>query len=207
MLFVTSPELPTCQGATKYCKAHGGGRRCNEEGCSRASAGPTGKCGTHGGGRRCNEPGCGRPASAGPVAKCGSHGGGKRCSEEGCERPAQGPTGRCGQHGGGRKCAFVFADPSSSSSGSGGSSSGSGDSAGSVEGGGGGDGRAEDGSGIRTCSKTAQHGTPFCVAHGGGKICTVDACAKAARGSSGLCKVIVFGVVVLSLTTEFVIFQ
>ena len=39
--------------------AHGGGKRCQHEGCSKAAAvGGTQRCSAHGGGKRCQKPGC-----------------------------------------------------------------------------------------------------------------------------------------------------
>jgi hypothetical protein len=43
---------------TGFCIAHGGGRRCQEEDCSKSALGDTGYCVSHGGGRRFQEAGC-----------------------------------------------------------------------------------------------------------------------------------------------------
>ncbi|KAK3232995.1 hypothetical protein CYMTET_56682, partial [Cymbomonas tetramitiformis] len=37
----------------KFCKAHGGGRRCQNEGCAKLAVQSTAFCIAHGGGRRC----------------------------------------------------------------------------------------------------------------------------------------------------------
>jgi hypothetical protein len=86
-----------------YCKAHGGGRRCQEEGCLKAAEGDTDRCKAHGGGKRCQEEGCPK-AAQGATHHCIAHGGGRRCQEEGCLKAARGGTQRCKAHGGGRRC-------------------------------------------------------------------------------------------------------
>ena len=56
------------QCATKFCKKHGGGPRCEEPGCPNGAISPTKFCVTHGGGPRCkadcckylDEPSCAR---------------------------------------------------------------------------------------------------------------------------------------------------
>jgi hypothetical protein len=69
--------------------AHGGGRRCQEEGCAKgALAGGTLHCFAHGGGRRCHHEGCSKWAQGGGTPYCVAHGGGKRCQEEGCAKGA-----------------------------------------------------------------------------------------------------------------------
>merc|ERR1712032_1591734 len=66
------------------CIAHGGGPRCQVEGCNKGARGG-GRCSAHGGGRRCQEDGCDKaPASGG---RCIVHAGKKRNRSliEGCE--------------------------------------------------------------------------------------------------------------------------
>ena len=50
-------KYPDCtksaQGATDYCIAHGGGKRCIEPDCTKSAAGATDYCKAHGGGKRC----------------------------------------------------------------------------------------------------------------------------------------------------------
>jgi hypothetical protein len=53
---------------TEHCKAHGGGRRCQHEGCTKSAA-------------------------DGGTLHCKVHGGGKRCQHEGCTKSARGDTG------------------------------------------------------------------------------------------------------------------
>ena len=50
------------EGSTNYCKAHGGGMRCREPGCTMSARGSTNYCKAHGGGKRCQEPGCTKSA-------------------------------------------------------------------------------------------------------------------------------------------------
>ena len=85
------------QGGTPCCKAHGGGKRCEEAGCSKSAQGATARCKAHGGGKRCEEAGCLKSAR-GATARCVAHGGGKRCEEAGCSKSAQGGTARCKAH-------------------------------------------------------------------------------------------------------------
>ena len=85
------------------CSAHGGGRRCIIEGCGKAAVGGSPQCTSHGGGRRCGFEGCGKSAQS-ATAFCVRHGGGKQCCEPGCERVARGTTDRCAAHGGGKRC-------------------------------------------------------------------------------------------------------
>jgi hypothetical protein len=61
-------ELAGCSkasvsGGTPHCKAHGGGKRCQEEGCTKSAQGDTGHCVSHGGGKRCQEEGCFKAAA------------------------------------------------------------------------------------------------------------------------------------------------
>jgi hypothetical protein len=117
----------SAQGATDYCKKHGGGKRCqgrNEDGslCEKSALSPTDYCSKHGGGKRCqgrNEDGslCEKSAQ-GATDYCINHGGGKRCqgrNEDGslCEKSALSPTDYCINHGGGKRCEYdccIFLD-------------------------------------------------------------------------------------------------
>jgi hypothetical protein len=45
-------------GGTPHCKAHGGGKRCQEADCTKGAEGDTGHCSAHGGGKRCQEADC-----------------------------------------------------------------------------------------------------------------------------------------------------
>ena len=52
-------------GGTPYCIAHGGGKRCQDESCTKAAAaavGGTPHCKAHGGGRRCQTVDCSKSA-------------------------------------------------------------------------------------------------------------------------------------------------
>jgi hypothetical protein len=89
--------------ATGACKAHGGGKRCQQAGCLTAAQGGKQHCHAHGGGRRCQEEGCTKSAR-GDTQSCIAHGGGRRCQEEGCLKSAEGDTGACKAHGGGKRC-------------------------------------------------------------------------------------------------------
>ena len=56
-------ELAGCtkqaaSGGTPHCKAHGGGKRCQHEGCSKAARPGTPHCAAHGGGKRCQTEDC-----------------------------------------------------------------------------------------------------------------------------------------------------
>ena len=100
-------EHDTCnkraQGNTRFCIAHGGGRRCTYPGCDRGARDKF-FCAGHGGGKRCSIPNCGKSAVGGSNM-CTGHGGGKRCEHSsGCSKSAQAGTKFCVKHGGGRKC-------------------------------------------------------------------------------------------------------
>ena len=49
--------MAAAYGGTPRCKAHGGGKRCQEEDCNKHAQGGTGFCIGHGGGKRCRQPG------------------------------------------------------------------------------------------------------------------------------------------------------
>lgn len=113
-------------GVPGLCISHGGGRRCNVEGCPKSAAGPTNFCVAHGGGKRCASEGCSRQPNRGGfcrnhgVAKCKfpkctkvekgggyccRHGGGRRCQFGDCQKHNVG-GGFCIAHGGGKRCTF-----------------------------------------------------------------------------------------------------
>jgi hypothetical protein len=71
-------------GGTPHCRAHGGGKRCKEENCTKSAIGDTGYCIGHGGGRRCQLEGCTKAAAGGGTPHCMAHGGGKHCQKELC---------------------------------------------------------------------------------------------------------------------------
>jgi len=95
-------------GGTQFCVAHGGGKRCVVEGCTKSARGRTDRCVGHGGGKRCISAGCDKSAQ-GSTDFCKAHGGGKRCtwghpgSDLGaggppCDRLARGKKGMCVHH-------------------------------------------------------------------------------------------------------------
>ena len=74
--------------------AHGGGRRCHIEGCTKlAKEGPL--CIVHGGGRRCQIDGCDKHSLKG--GRCIAHGGERRCQAKGCITDAW-RRGHCYRH-------------------------------------------------------------------------------------------------------------
>lgn len=92
------------QGGTRFCIAHGGGKRCSYPGCTKSVQGSRSSlCIAHGGGKRCVIPGCDH-AARGATPHCVAHGGGARCREGGCMKSAQRPSDFCIAHGGGRRC-------------------------------------------------------------------------------------------------------
>jgi hypothetical protein len=85
------------------CKAHGGRRRCTEEGCANAAvSAKRGVCAKHAPRRACSASGCGAPALA--RGACGEHGGARarkrQCAERDCDRGVVSGD-RCVRHGGG----------------------------------------------------------------------------------------------------------
>jgi hypothetical protein len=72
---------------TAHCVAHGGGRRCQHEGCLKSARGGTLHCQAHGGGRRCQTVDCPKSALA-DTGHCSAHSGGRRCQHEGCSKAA-----------------------------------------------------------------------------------------------------------------------
>ena len=80
-------KIPSvCQAKTKKGAAHGGGRRCSQEGCGKSAQGATDFCKAHGGGRRCSQEGCGKSAQ-GATDFCAP-----------CKKKPQGSTGLCKVH-------------------------------------------------------------------------------------------------------------
>jgi hypothetical protein len=72
-----------------------GRRQCELEGCSKGiQAGGTPFCKAHGGGKRCQEKDCTKSAATeGSTGYCIAHGGGKRCQTVDCFKSARGDTG------------------------------------------------------------------------------------------------------------------
>jgi hypothetical protein len=75
---------------------------CKHEGCSRQARDSTQFCISHGGGWRCQREGCTTAAQGKKF--CSGHGGGPRCQHPNCSKGAQQASGLCVQHGGGRRC-------------------------------------------------------------------------------------------------------
>jgi hypothetical protein len=54
-----APQRQRQRGFVQRCIAHGGGKRCQEEGFPKSAfGGGTQRCKAHGGGKRCQEEGC-----------------------------------------------------------------------------------------------------------------------------------------------------
>ena len=87
-----------------FCIRHGGGKRCQVDGCNKGASGTIGGgakyCIAHGGGRRCRVNGCHSTAKRGGL--CSAHGGRYECQIAGCKKTAHGPLRLCISHGGGR---------------------------------------------------------------------------------------------------------
>uniref|UniRef100_A0A7S2SNJ7 WRKY19-like zinc finger domain-containing protein n=1 Tax=Mucochytrium quahogii TaxID=96639 RepID=A0A7S2SNJ7_9STRA len=159
------------ENGSMLCKRHGGGRRCKIEACTSSARGGSMYCISHGGGRRCGQPGCSK-AAVGSTLFCVSHGGGKRCKfPVGCNKGAQGSTGFCRVHGGGKRCQLQGCLRSAA-----------GTSKLCIRHGGG--KRCQYGA----CGKSAQGETLYCKAHGGGRRCDVNGCTKSAQGGTSFCK-------------------
>ena len=77
-----------------HCQAHGGGRRCDHENCTKASQGATPYCKAHGGGRLCENKDC-TTSAAGKTPFCKAHGGGRRCEQKGCTKSARDCSNHC----------------------------------------------------------------------------------------------------------------
>ena len=65
------------------CIKHGGGKKCQTEGCNKGAQ-RGGFCRAHGGGSKCTFPGCTKVDAGG--GKCRAHGGGRRCTHPGCPK-------------------------------------------------------------------------------------------------------------------------
>ena len=81
-----------------FCIAHGGGQRCQREGCDKGAQGSTDFCSAHGGGQRCQREGCPKGAG-GTTGFCEAHGGGQRCQTDACSVYAHPPPARYKQDG------------------------------------------------------------------------------------------------------------
>ncbi|EYU23400.1 hypothetical protein MIMGU_mgv1a004206mg [Erythranthe guttata] len=162
----------SAEGRTDFCIAHGGGRRCSYETCTRAARGKSGLCIRHGGGKRCQVQNCSKSAE-GLSGLCISHGGGRRCQYPECHKGAQGSTMFCKAHGGGKRCTHPGCKKGAEGSTS------------LCKGHGGGKRCSFQGGGL--CPKSVHGGTLFCVAHGGGKRCAISECTRSARGRTDFC--------------------
>ena len=78
--------------STQFCIAHGGGWRCQREGCTTAAQGRK-FCSGHGGGPRCQQLNCSKGAQH-PSDYCVRHGGGRRCQTPNCLKSSAG-GGHC----------------------------------------------------------------------------------------------------------------
>lgn len=87
-----------------FCLRHGGGYRCQEDGCTR-SAYSTKYCSRHGGGPRCQWDGCVKGAISNS-SFCRRHGGGSRCQHPNCPEGARQGFNFCLNHGGFNPCAY-----------------------------------------------------------------------------------------------------
>ena len=146
------------------CSAHGGGRRCQVEGCTKGVQ-SRGRCSAHGGGRRCQVEGCDKGAQS--RGRCMAHGGGRRCQVNGCDKGALSGE-RCRAHGGGRRCQMNGCDKGARSG-----------------------GRCSAHGGGRRCQvegcKKGVQSRGRCSAHGGGRRCQVEGCKKGVQ-SCGRCR-------------------
>ena len=84
-------ELARARGR---CRNHGGyvNRDCGRDGCAKHALSGSEHCRAHGGGKRCQREGCGKGDAGGGF--CVSHGGGKRCKVPNCPKGAAGGTGQ-----------------------------------------------------------------------------------------------------------------
>ncbi len=85
------------RGATNFCTAHGGGKRCQQGDCTQSARGATNFCTAHGGGKRCQQGDCTQSAR-GATKFCYAHGGGNRCQQRNCTQGALGATNFCSAH-------------------------------------------------------------------------------------------------------------
>ncbi|KAF1790053.1 hypothetical protein GQ600_456 [Phytophthora cactorum] len=84
---VHSRRVYTTAQSNNRCKTHGGGARCQVEGCDKSSQGG-GLCRAHGGGKKCRIPGCSKGTQR--LGLCYLHGGIRRCIMEGCKKKDRG---------------------------------------------------------------------------------------------------------------------
>jgi len=157
------------QGAGK-CKAHGGGKRCKEPGCTNRAQVGMELCVTHNGGKKCTIENCLRSSIIGGL--CRLHGAKNKsniekrpCSFEGCTRiSSDAKNNLCTAHGGRKKCIHP----------------------GCTRGRRGASNLCIAHGGGRRCQEPGctKHdaGRGKCKAHGGGRRCTVVGCNKSATG-------------------------
>ena len=72
----------SAQSSTKFCFKHGGGKKCEYDGCDKVARGRTYYCAAHGGGIRCKLEGCNRVVIS-KLQLCRAHGGGSNRSRSG----------------------------------------------------------------------------------------------------------------------------
>ena len=198
--------IMNAQGATDYCKGHGGGTRCthvdDETGapCPRSARDATDYCSAHGGGTRCahvddeTETPC-RHGAEGTTEYCSAHGGGKRCAhvddetDAPCRHGARGATDYCRGHGGGKRCAHVDDETDAPCR------HGAVDATDYCKGHGGGKRCAHvDDETDAPCPRSAKDATDYCIGHGGGRLCahvddeTGAPCRHEAKGATDYCK-------------------
>ena len=100
-------------GATAFCVAHGGGKRCQLDGAvSRPLHGTATDAQTddapHSIAERCCSGGAGcNKAVRGGNRTCFEHGGGNRCERDKCNKATSGGTSMCLAHGGGKRCGHL----------------------------------------------------------------------------------------------------
>ena len=82
---------------------HGGGTRCQVNGCDKSRQ-TGGNCSGHGGGSRCSVRGCEKVSQGG--GKYCEHGGGAQCQVNGCNKLDK-SGGKCCGHASGRSCQVV----------------------------------------------------------------------------------------------------
>lgn len=80
-----------------FCIAHGGGKPCQVEGCTKSAQGNTMLCIAHGGGRRCREDGCVK-LEIGNTGYCRPHVSGKMCKYNRCSSVTVSRKGYCRAH-------------------------------------------------------------------------------------------------------------
>lgn len=154
------------------CVVHGGGHRCDFDGCDKSAQAPTTKCKARGGGRRCAYLGCPKSArdTVGSSSHCKAHGG----ESAFLPRPVRRLRALCTSLSFSPFLSAYSLNPRSDYHSSDLYLS------------------ARPLGGMRcaepNCPKGAEGATAKCVAHGGGKRCDAEGCAKLARGASGCCR-------------------